>query len=70
MICMMVSDASITGPVNIGNAFEFTETDLAKQIIAITGSRSKLIYMPLPADDPKPMNPDITFAWIPSLHLH
>lgn len=75
MICMMGSDASVTGPVNIGNPFEFTVTDLAKQIIAITGSKSKLVYMPLPADDPKQRNPDITLAgsalnWIPSIHLH
>lgn len=75
MICMMSSDASVTGPVNIGNPFEFTVTDLAKQIIAITGSKSKLIYMPLPADDPKQRNPDITLAgsalnWSPSIHLH
>ena len=75
MICMMGSDASFTGPVNIGNPFEFTVTDLAEQIIAITGSKSKLIYMPLPADDPKQRNPDIALAgsalnWSPSIHLH
>lgn len=75
MVCMMASDASVTGPVNIGNPFEFTVTDLAKQIISITSSKSKLIYMPLPADDPKQRNPDITLAgsvlnWSPSIHLH
>ena len=74
MISMMGSDASVTGPVNIGNPFKFTVTNLAKQIISITGSKSKLIYMPLPADDPKQRKPDITLAgnalnWSPSIHL-
>lgn len=75
MIGMMNSDVSLIGPVNIGNPFEFTVNDLAKQIISITGSKSKLVYMPLPADDPKQRNPDITLAgsalnWSPSIDLH
>jgi UDP-glucuronate decarboxylase len=61
MIRMMGSE-DFTGPVNLGNPEEYTILDLAKKIIAKTGSRSKIIHRPLPADDPTPRRPDITLA--------
>jgi UDP-glucuronate decarboxylase len=51
-----------SGPVNIGNPEEYTILDLAKKIIKLTGSKSKIIYMPLPADDPTQRKPDISLA--------
>ena len=51
-----------TGPVNIGNPGEFTMLELAEKIVRMTGSRSKLQFLPLPADDPKQRRPDITLA--------
>ena len=61
MIRMMGSE-DFTGPVNLGNPEEYTILDLAKKIIAKTGSRSKIIHRPLPADDPTQRRPDITLA--------
>ncbi|HUJ16878.1 MAG TPA: UDP-glucuronic acid decarboxylase family protein [Nitrospirota bacterium] len=61
MIRMMGSE-DFTGPVNLGNPEEYTILDLAKKIIAMTGSRSKIIHRPLPADDPTQRRPDITLA--------
>jgi len=63
-----------TGPVNIGNPGEFSMLELAQQIILMTGSSSRLKYMPLPADDPKQRCPDITLAkerlgWEPKVAL-
>ncbi len=71
---LMNSPDDFTGPVNLGNPGEFTIRQLAEKIIAITGSTSKLIYQPLPADDPRQRRPDITLAktvlgWQPSIHL-
>jgi UDP-glucuronate decarboxylase len=62
------------GPVNLGNPAEFTIRELAELTIALTGSRSKLIHMPLPADDPKQRQPNIDLAreklgWQPSVPL-
>jgi UDP-glucuronate decarboxylase len=62
------------GPVNIGNPGEFTIKELAEQVIALTGSSSKLIYQPLPADDPLQRKPDISLAqkelgWEPTVML-
>lgn len=62
------------GPVNIGNPGEFTILELAKKIIDLTGSKSKIIYMPLPSDDPMQRKPDITLAkekldWEPKIQL-
>ncbi len=51
-----------TGPVNLGNPDEFTILELAKLIIDLTGSKSKLVFLPLPEDDPKQRQPDITLA--------
>ena len=62
MIRMMATPDEVTGPVNIGNPGEFTIRELAETIIDITGSSSKLVRLPLPADDPKQRRPDITKA--------
>lgn len=75
MIRMMKTDDSFTGPVNIGNPGEFTMLELASEIIDITGSKSKIIHMPLPKDDPTQRQPDITLAkeklkgWEPKVPL-
>ena len=71
---LMESDASVTGPVNLGNPGEFTMLELAQKVLAITGSKSKLIHMPLPSDDPRQRRPDITLArtklgWEPKVAL-
>ena len=64
----------VTGPINLGNPNEFTIRQLAERIIALSGSRSKLEYRPLPADDPKQRQPDISRArsalgWAPKVQL-
>jgi UDP-glucuronate decarboxylase len=59
---MMATDDSFTGPVNIGNAGEYTMIGLAREIIDLTGSKSKISYLPLPEDDPVQRQPDITLA--------
>jgi len=74
MILMMKTDKNFTGPVNIGNPGEFTILELAQKIIELTGSSSKIIYMPLPADDPTQRQPDISLskeklAWQPVISL-
>jgi UDP-glucuronate decarboxylase len=73
MVRMMGSE-SFTGPVNLGNPEEFTILALAKKIIAMTGSRSKIVFMPLPSDDPTQRQPDIGLAkqklgWQPKVTL-
>jgi len=74
MIRMMDSQDDFTGPVNIGNPGEFTIRELAERIISLTGSSSSLISHPLPADDPKQRQPDISLArerleWQPNVQL-
>ncbi|MDL2229549.1 SDR family oxidoreductase [Treponema sp. OttesenSCG-928-L16] len=74
ILLMMDSDADFTGPVNIGNPDEFTMLELAELIIRLTGSTSKIVYMPLPMDDPRQRKPDITLAkenlnWSPKVCL-
>jgi UDP-glucuronate decarboxylase len=74
MIRLMNTPAEITGPINIGNPGEFTIRQLAEKVIELTGSRSKLIQNPLPKDDPKQRQPDITLArkhldWKPTIEL-
>jgi UDP-glucuronate decarboxylase len=64
----------VTGPVNLGNPGEFTILELAQKTIELTGSSSKLVYRPLPQDDPMQRQPDITLAqtklnWRPTVHL-
>lgn len=72
---MMATPDSFTGPVNIGNPGEFTMLELANEIIDITGSKSKIVYMPLPKDDPTQRQPDISLAkeklngWEPKIPL-
>ncbi len=61
-IKMMNSPDNFIGPVNLGNPEEYKIIDLAKMIIDLTGSRSKLEFLPLPEDDPKKRKPDITLA--------
>ena len=70
----MESSEELTGPINLGNPFEFTVEELAIMIIELTGSKSKLSYQPLPADDPMQRQPDITIAkkyldWEPKIQL-
>jgi UDP-glucuronate decarboxylase len=62
MARMMATDDSVIGPVNIGNPGEFTMLQLAHEILDITGSKSKIVYLPLPADDPVKRKPDISLA--------
>ncbi len=74
MIRMMVSREEFTGPVNIGNPNEFTILELAERVIRLTGSRSKIVRMPLPPDDPAQRQPDISLAkkelnWEPKVQL-
>jgi UDP-glucuronate decarboxylase len=71
---MMRSPDGITGPINIGNPSEFTMLELAEAVIKLTGSKSKLIFLPLPTDDPRQRQPDITLAqqelsWEPAVSL-
>ena len=70
----MNSEDSFKGPVNLGNPSEFTILELAEKIISLTGSTSKIIYRPLPEDDPKQRQPDISLAinkldWKPKIEL-
>jgi UDP-glucuronate decarboxylase len=75
MTRMMKTDDSIIGPINIGNPNEFTMIELATKVIELTGSKSKLIFQPLPADDPRQRQPDIRKAkeflgdWNPTIQL-
>jgi UDP-glucuronate decarboxylase len=62
LIRMMGTEDSFTGPVNIGNPGEFTMLELAREILDITGSSSKIIHLPLPQDDPIQRQPDISLA--------
>ena len=74
LILLMESPDELTGPVNLGNPGEFTILELAEQVIVQTGSKSKIIFNPLPSDDPKQRKPDITLArtqlrWEPKIDL-
>ena len=74
LIALMGSKNSITGPINLGNPREFTMLELAEKVIAETNSSSKLVFKPLPGDDPKKRQPDITRAqvfldWNPEITL-
>ena len=75
MIRMMNTGPDFLGPVNLGNPNEFTMLELAETIIRLTNSKSKLIFMPLPQDDPKQRQPDISLAkaklngWEPNIQL-
>lgn len=74
LIKMMNSSDEFYGPVNIGNAAEFTILELAKTVIGMTKSNSEIEFLPLPADDPVQRRPDITLAaemigWKPKINL-
>ena len=62
MVKLMDSPADFTGPVNIGNPGEFTMLELAECVLSLIGSKSKIVFMPLPQDDPKQRQPDISLA--------
>nr|WP_204259780.1 UDP-glucuronic acid decarboxylase family protein [Lichenicola cladoniae] len=71
---MMDSDDDITGPINLGNPHEIPVRELAERVLALTGSRSRIVYLPLPQDDPTQRCPDITRArnllgWEPQVGL-
>ena len=73
-LSMMESPTEITGPINMGNPIEFTMLELAEQILSQTNSHSTIIFKPLPSDDPKQRQPDITLAksalnWSPKISL-
>ena len=73
-IRLMATGDDVTGPINLGNPGEFTMIELAENVIELTGSKSKLIFEPLPEDDPKQRKPDITLAkeklgWEPTVPL-
>ena len=75
MIRMMNTENNFTGPVNIGNPREFTILELANLVIRMTGSKSKIVHLPLPQDDPVKRKPDISLAqkilggWKPTIRL-
>ena len=74
MIRMMATPAGFTGPVNLGNPGEFTMLELAEKVLSKVGGKSKIVYKPLPADDPKMRRPDISLAkkelgWEPKVSL-
>jgi UDP-glucuronate decarboxylase len=74
LLRLMNSERSFTGPVNLGNPGEFSMLELAEKVVRMTGSRSKIAFMPLPADDPVQRQPDIalagtTLSWAPQVSL-
>lgn len=74
LLRLMDTDHSVTGPINLGNPGEFTIRELAEKVIELTESSSKLVFKPLPEDDPMQRQPDITLAkthlgWEPTIPL-
>lgn len=74
LVRMMASPTDVTGPVNMGNPDEFTVKELAETILNMVGGKSQLVFKPLPQDDPKHRQPDITIArqtldWEPRVKL-
>jgi UDP-glucuronate decarboxylase len=74
LVRLMSTRPAVTGPINLGNPGEFTIRELAEMVIALTGSKSKLVRKPLPEDDPKQRQPDIAKAkkvlgWTPKVKL-
>lgn len=74
-LLVMATDRDFTGPVNLGNPGEFTMIELAELVLKLTGSKNKLVFKPLPEDDPLQRQPDITLAknrldWEPSVNLN
>ena len=75
LIKLMESGDGVSGPINLGNPKEFTMNELAEKVLSLTGSTSKIISKPLPADDPKQRQPNITKAklllsWEPTVELN
>lgn len=73
-LLMMNSRAELTGPVNVGNPGEFTMLELADRILRLTESRSEIVFKPLPSDDPRQRQPDISLVekeigWKPKVSL-
>lgn len=71
---LMATNDTVTGPINLGNPGEFTMKELAQAVVDLTGTNSKLVHIPLPADDPRQRQPDITKAksilnWQPTVDL-
>ena len=72
---MMETGDNFTGPVNIGNPGEFTMLELAQKVIELTESKSRIVFEPLPQDDPRQRKPDISLAnrmldgWKPEIKL-
>ena len=74
LIKLMETPKEVTGPMNLGNPVEFTIRELAEQVIELTGSSSELVYHPLPQDDPRQRQPNITLAretlgWSPTVQI-
>jgi UDP-glucuronate decarboxylase len=73
-VALMASERDLTGPVNLGNPGEYTVAELAHKVIELTGSSSRIVFHPLPADDPRQRRPDIRVArerlgWTPKVPL-
>ncbi len=74
IVRLMATPDDVVGPINLGNTNEFSIRELAEKVLELTGSKSKIIYGPLPADDPQQRKPDITLAqntlgWEPKIQL-
>jgi UDP-glucuronate decarboxylase len=74
LVRLMGAPAGITGPINLGNPGEFTIRELAEMVVEMTGSKSEIVFHPLPVDDPTQRKPDITLAkqelgWQPTINL-
>lgn len=74
IVRLMNAPDDVTGPINLGNPEEFTVRDFAELVIRLTNSRSEIIYLPLPADDPRQRRPDIgraaeTLGWRPTISV-
>ena len=74
MVRMMDSEKGFTGPINTGNPVEFTMLQLAELVLKLVGGKSKLVFRPLPSDDPRQRQPDISLAkdklgWEPKVAL-
>jgi UDP-glucuronate decarboxylase len=74
MLRAMETPDEFTGPVNIGNPREFTMLELAELVLKLMGSKSRIVFKPLPSDDPRQRQPDISLAkemlgWSPSTEL-
>ena len=75
LVRMMDSEDEFVGPVNMGSPYESSMLELAQTVVALTGSSSRIVHQPLPADDPKQRRPDLTLArerlaWEPRVGLH